>query len=255
MCTRVPPSPLYICTKVSPPLPPLSPPTCVHVPHPLPTCMPRYHLPLPHVQVVGFSLNEVAIFIAVVCVTTVLAQTLLLSYMMSWFGYKYSIIIGLLMQAVQLTIYGIWSTKWYDQTAEHVYCTSRSPLYTVEPVSRGHCMSRSPLYTVEPVSCGHCMSRPPLYTVEPVSSGVWAGHLSIQWNLSLYLLTHTYTYLTNAHAHMHTHTGWCGWLDYSLPCPASYTRQSVPWSASTPAPSSRAWHWGSWREWGGYAMG
>lgn len=63
-------------------------------------------------QVVDFSLNQVAIFIAVVCVTTVLAQTVVLSFMMTWFGYKYTIMIGLLMQAIQLSIYGIWSTKW-----------------------------------------------------------------------------------------------------------------------------------------------
>ena len=61
---------------------------------------------------VGFSLNQVAIFIAVVCISTVIAQTLVLSIMMSWLGYKYTIIIGLFMQVIQLTIYGIWSTKW-----------------------------------------------------------------------------------------------------------------------------------------------
>ena len=62
---------------------------------------------------VGFSFSQVSIFISVVCVTTVIAQTVVLPRMMSWFGYKYTIIIGLVTQAMQLAIYGIWSTKWF----------------------------------------------------------------------------------------------------------------------------------------------
>lgn len=63
-------------------------------------------------QVVGFSLSQVAVFIAILCVTSVGAQTLGLSWLMGCFGYKYTIIIGLVFQAVQLFIYGVWTTKW-----------------------------------------------------------------------------------------------------------------------------------------------
>ena len=65
-----------------------------------------------HTQVVGFSLDQVAIFIAVLCVTSVIAQTLGLSWLMSIAGHKYTIIAGLFLQAIQLFIYGIWTTKW-----------------------------------------------------------------------------------------------------------------------------------------------
>lgn len=72
---------------------------------------------LTFLQVVGFSLNQVALFIAVLCVTSVGAQTLGLTWLMTFFGYKYTIIIGLVFQAVQLFIYGVWTSKWYL----HVY--------------------------------------------------------------------------------------------------------------------------------------
>ena len=65
------------------------------------------------IQVVGLSLNQVALFIAILCVTSVAAQTLGLSWLMACFGYKYTIIIGLVFQAVQLFIYGVWTAKWY----------------------------------------------------------------------------------------------------------------------------------------------
>ena len=74
-----------------------------------------------NVQVVGFSLNQVAVFIAVVCVTTVFAQTILLSTFMSWFGYKYTILMGLFSQALQLAIYGIWTTKWLVNSQFHFF--------------------------------------------------------------------------------------------------------------------------------------
>ena len=63
-------------------------------------------------QVVGFSLTQVAIFIAVLCITSVLAQTFGLTLLMSAFGNKYTIIIGLILQAIQLVIYGVWTTPW-----------------------------------------------------------------------------------------------------------------------------------------------
>lgn len=63
-------------------------------------------------KVVGFSLSSVALFISVLCVTSVLAQTLGLSSLMHYCGYKYTIIIGLVVQAIQLFIFGVWTTEW-----------------------------------------------------------------------------------------------------------------------------------------------
>ena len=63
-------------------------------------------------QVAGFTLAQVAVFIAVLCLTSVLAQTLGLTLLMSLVGNKYSIIVGLVLQAVQLVIYGVWTTPW-----------------------------------------------------------------------------------------------------------------------------------------------
>jgi MFS family permease len=62
--------------------------------------------------VVGFSLGQVAIFIAVLCVTSVLAQTAGLTLLVSLVGNKYCIIVGLFLQAIQLVIYGIWTSTW-----------------------------------------------------------------------------------------------------------------------------------------------
>jgi hypothetical protein len=63
-------------------------------------------------QVVGFSLGQVAIFIAVLCVTSVVAQTAGLTLLMSLVGNKYCIIVGLFLQATQLVIYGISTSTW-----------------------------------------------------------------------------------------------------------------------------------------------
>ena len=41
-----------------------------------------------------------------------IGQTMVLSYLMRAFGYKYTIITGLVLQAIQLFIYGIWTTPW-----------------------------------------------------------------------------------------------------------------------------------------------
>ncbi|CAI8045628.1 Hippocampus abundant transcript 1 protein [Geodia barretti] len=62
--------------------------------------------------VVGFSLGQVAIFIAVLCVTSVVAQTAGLTLLMSLVGNKYCIIVGLFLQATQLVIYGISTSTW-----------------------------------------------------------------------------------------------------------------------------------------------
>ena len=70
-------------------------------------------------QVVGFSLGQVAIFIAVLCVTSVVAQTAGLTLLMSLVGNKYCIIVGLFLQATQLVIYGISTSTWYvDMSSE-----------------------------------------------------------------------------------------------------------------------------------------
>jgi len=61
----------------------------------------------------GFPLKQAVAFIAVVCVMTMLVQkTFLLSSLMSWFGYRYTILLGLLSQAIPLAICGIWTSKW-----------------------------------------------------------------------------------------------------------------------------------------------
>ena len=41
-----------------------------------------------------------------------IGRTTVLSCLMRALGYKYTIIIGLVLQAVQLFIYGIWTTPW-----------------------------------------------------------------------------------------------------------------------------------------------
>ena len=63
-------------------------------------------------QVVNFSLIQVAVFIAVLCGMAVIAQTLILAILIAIFGHKYTIIIGLIIQAIQLFIYGVWTAKW-----------------------------------------------------------------------------------------------------------------------------------------------
>ncbi|XP_065904400.1 hippocampus abundant transcript 1 protein-like [Dysidea avara] len=63
-------------------------------------------------QVIGFSLDNVSIFIAVLCVMSVLSQTAGLGLLMYLFGHKQSILIGLTLQAIQLFIYGVWEIPW-----------------------------------------------------------------------------------------------------------------------------------------------
>ena len=36
---------------------------------------------------------------------------------MKLFGHKYTIIVGLILQAIQLFIYGVWTSKWLMWTA------------------------------------------------------------------------------------------------------------------------------------------
>jgi predicted MFS family arabinose efflux permease len=62
-------------------------------------------------QIINFTNEEVAIFIAILCILSVVAQTIVLSSLMQYFGYKKSIIIGLAFQVTQLMIYGLYTTK------------------------------------------------------------------------------------------------------------------------------------------------
>lgn len=62
--------------------------------------------------IMGFSQEEVAIFIAIVGVLSVVAQTIILALLMRYLGHKEAIIFGLLFEAVQLACYGFGSQEW-----------------------------------------------------------------------------------------------------------------------------------------------
>lgn len=62
--------------------------------------------------VVGFSAEEVSIFLAAMGLLSVLAQTVILSMLMRSFGSKQTIIIGLLFQTLQLGWYGVGTQRW-----------------------------------------------------------------------------------------------------------------------------------------------
>jgi predicted MFS family arabinose efflux permease len=62
--------------------------------------------------VMGFSPESVALFMAVVGMLSVLAQTALLGTLMKVFGAKTTIIVGLVFEMVQLTWYGLGSQTW-----------------------------------------------------------------------------------------------------------------------------------------------
>ncbi|XP_014778356.1 hippocampus abundant transcript 1 protein [Octopus bimaculoides] len=62
--------------------------------------------------VMGFSAEEVASFIAVVGVLSVVAQTLVLTLLMRYLGYKHAIMFGLVFEMVQLACYGFGSQTW-----------------------------------------------------------------------------------------------------------------------------------------------
>lgn len=62
--------------------------------------------------IMGFSQEEVAIFIAIVGVLSVVAQTIILAVLMRYLGHKEAIIFGLLFEAVQLACYGFGSQEW-----------------------------------------------------------------------------------------------------------------------------------------------
>ncbi|XP_023244523.1 hippocampus abundant transcript 1 protein-like [Centruroides sculpturatus] len=62
--------------------------------------------------VMGFSADEVALFIAVVGLLSVIAQTAVLTMLMKTVGSKHTIMIGLLFEMLQLMWYGFGSQTW-----------------------------------------------------------------------------------------------------------------------------------------------
>lgn len=62
--------------------------------------------------IMGFQTEEVAVFIAVVGVLSVIAQTIILALLMKYLGHKQAIVFGLLFEAVQLACYGFGSEDW-----------------------------------------------------------------------------------------------------------------------------------------------
>lgn len=62
--------------------------------------------------VMDFSKEEVASYIAVVGVLSVLAQTLILALLMKYLGHKQTIMFGLVFEIIQLTCYGFASQHW-----------------------------------------------------------------------------------------------------------------------------------------------
>lgn len=60
----------------------------------------------------GFSAEEVALFIAVVGLLSVIAQTMVLTVLMKTVGSKHTIMVGLLFEMLQLVWYGFGSQRW-----------------------------------------------------------------------------------------------------------------------------------------------
>ncbi|UXI23119.1 Sars1 allergen SMIPP-C [Sarcoptes scabiei] len=67
--------------------------------------------------VIGFSPIQVASYIALIGITSVLAQTVLLDVFMKRFGSKNTIMIGLIMEMMQLICFGLGSSHWIVWTA------------------------------------------------------------------------------------------------------------------------------------------
>ncbi|KAL3313461.1 Hippocampus abundant transcript 1 protein [Cichlidogyrus casuarinus] len=67
--------------------------------------------------VMGFSEEDVAMFIALTGILSCLSQTIGLTFFINWFGLKSSIIIGLLLEALQLAIYGFSNAHFFLWTA------------------------------------------------------------------------------------------------------------------------------------------
>ncbi|CAG5115995.1 unnamed protein product [Candidula unifasciata] len=62
--------------------------------------------------IMGFSKEEVASYIAVVGVLSVLAQTLILAVLMKYIGHKQTIMFGLVFEIIQLCCFGFASQHW-----------------------------------------------------------------------------------------------------------------------------------------------
>lgn len=62
--------------------------------------------------VIGFSLDEVATFIAVLGILSVIAQTLVLACLKRTVGLKNCVLIGLIFEMLQLSWYGLGSQVW-----------------------------------------------------------------------------------------------------------------------------------------------
>ncbi|XP_041358023.1 hippocampus abundant transcript 1 protein-like [Gigantopelta aegis] len=62
--------------------------------------------------IVKFSADQIASFIALIGVLSVLAQTLILALLMKYFGHKQAILVGLVFEIMQLTCYGFGSKHW-----------------------------------------------------------------------------------------------------------------------------------------------
>lgn len=62
--------------------------------------------------IVGFSEEQVATFIAFIGLLSVLAQTILMTYLIDRYGGKATILAGLLMQAAQLLLLGFFQRPW-----------------------------------------------------------------------------------------------------------------------------------------------
>jgi len=63
-------------------------------------------------QVINFSADDVATFIAVIGVLSVTAQTLILAFLYNWLGHKSTMLIGLVFQVLQLAWFGLGMSKW-----------------------------------------------------------------------------------------------------------------------------------------------
>ncbi|KAL4236046.1 Hippocampus abundant transcript 1 protein [Mactra antiquata] len=62
--------------------------------------------------IMGFTTEEVAVFIAVVGVLSVIAQTVILALLMKYLGHKQAIVFGLMFESIQLACYGFGSQDW-----------------------------------------------------------------------------------------------------------------------------------------------
>eukprot|EP00055_Hartaetosiga_balthica_P010706 m.46556 g.46556 ORF g.46556 m.46556 type:complete len:533 (+) comp7276_c0_seq1:62-1660(+) len=71
----------------------------------------QYQCIIMYLQSVGFTKPDLATFIATVGILSILAQTVVLSYLSKRFSEKTTIILGLLAQIVQLALFGLFTGK------------------------------------------------------------------------------------------------------------------------------------------------